>query len=281
MDGLTRRMDRFASRSFMKATPSTTSSGLVRMLPIFLFGLTGGAAAAATISDDFSGSHDYSGKNVAGTIWDGVMINDGFSGTQNTTVGAANSNTSNAGRLTLTTANGDWGGSTADGFFLYLTVSGDFTATIDLVSASVVNYHDLGLMARAADEADGGAGEDYVAGRYFAAGGSNNLRSVDSDVETNYDAAGLRSYLSLSRSGNVFTYVRASDSGFTTGVVTSSVTRDDLDGLPLQVGIWQATFTGSQATAVFDNFTLTTVPEPSVIGLGGMGALVLLRRRRA
>jgi len=273
-------MNGFASRSFMKATRFTPSSGLVRMLPIFLFGVTGGAATAATVSDDFSGSHDYSGKNVTGTIWDGVMINDGFSGTQNTTVSAANSNTSNAGRLTLTTANGDWGGASADGFFLYLMVSGDFTATVQVVSASVVNYHDLGLMARAADEAAGGAGEDYVAGRYFAAGGANNLRSVDDSAETNTDGAGLRSFLSISRSGNVFTYVRASDSAFTTGVETSSVTREDLDDVPLQVGIWQATFTGSQGTAVFDNFTLTTVPEPSVIGLGGMAALVLLRRRR-
>lgn len=237
-------------------------------------------AHGATVTDDFSANHDYSGRNVAGTIWDGVMFNSGFSGPQNATMLAANANTSNAGRLTLQTSSGDWDGAGDDGVFLYRNVSGDFTMAVDVISATVVNYHDLGLMARVANEADAGPGQDLVAGRYFAAGTANNLRSVDNSVETNSDAAGLLPFLMLSRTGNVFTYTRANDSAFTSGVITHSVTRNDLDGLSLQVGIWQATFTGSPAIAVFDNFSLTTVPEPAVAALAGMGMLAFLKRRR-
>lgn len=241
--------------------------------------LTAIPAQGTTLVDDFSESHDYTAGSVAGTIWDGAFFNSGFDATQNTTVFAANSNLSSAGRLTLSTAGGDWGGAGDDGFFLFHWVGGDFTATVQVISANQVNYHDLGLMARAGNEADGGLGEDYVAGRYFAAGTITSLRSIDGGAETDTDSAGTRSFLKLERTGNLFTYTRADDSDFSVNTVITSVMRNDLDGLPLQVGIWQATFTGSTGTAVFDNFALT-VPEPSVGCLVGGGLLVLLRRRR-
>jgi hypothetical protein len=193
----------------------------------------------------------------------------------------ANANSTNTGRFTLGTSSGDWGGPNDDGFLLFRTVSGDFTATIQVISATAPDYHDFGLMARAAAYSEGGVGEDYVAARYYAPGTGTHFRSVDNDVETNYDSSGLHSFLKLNRTGNLFTYTRADDSAFTLNTVTSSITRSDLDGLSLQVGIWQATYTGNLGTAVLDNFTLITpVPEPSAACLAAFGALALLRRLR-
>ena len=227
---------------------------------------------AGTVADNFDIAKDYSTKNVAGTIWDGVMFNDGPIGGQNGTLLLANATITNAGRLTLSSSNGSWENNDADGFLLYRNVSGDFTATVQVTSANNPSFHDMGLMARVANAADAGAGEDYVAGRYFAFGNATSLRSVNNGATTNTDVPTLHAFLKLERVGDLFTYTRADDSAFLLNVVTSSVSRTDLAGLPLQVGIWQATFNGNVGTATFDNFSLTAdsivtaaVPEPSSI----------------
>jgi len=250
-----------------------------------------GLVSAATISDDFNTSHDYSGKSVAGTIWSGVMYNDGFDVTQNTVVLVANANTTNAGRLTITTTNGNWSGANDDGFFLYINVSGDFVATVQVTSYDSPTFNNMGLLARAANAADGGdLGEDWLRGDHFA--NQSQMRFVSADNSVNTILAGgvmsLHPFLRLSRTGDDFTFAWADDAGFTINVGTAATsTRSDLAGLPLQVGIWQASFSASAGTAVFDNFSLTTasdvVPEPSTYALAFIGlmslGLVTWRRR--
>jgi regulation of enolase protein 1 (concanavalin A-like superfamily) len=246
-------------------------------------GVVSTASAAFVVTDDFNTSHDYSGKNVTGTIWDGVMINDGTHATQNAVVTTANANTSNAGQLTLVSHSGSWEHAEDDGFFLFRNVSGDFTATIQVISVNQTNWHDTGLMARVADVSLAGPGEDYVAARYFPNANGNILRSTDDgNSPARTQNTPLRAFLKLERVGNVFTYTAASNAAFTANVSTDSVTRNDLDGLPLQVGIWQATFSTNVGTAVFDNFSLTYVPEPStvVLSLAGLACVGLRRRAR-
>jgi len=259
------------------------SSGLLRacLRLVLSAGLTGAAAAATTLTDGFDTSHDYSGGSTAGTIWDGVMFNSGFNG-GGASLGTANSNGTHAGALTVTSTNGNWENGGDNGFLLYINVAGNFVATVNMVSATTAAYNDMGIMARAAGYADGGDGEDYVAGRYFAAGGTSSLRNTDDDSTENLgEVGGVRPFLKLERVGDVFTYTRATDAAFTQNVLVTSVTRSDLNGQPLQVGLWEATFSSTPGTAVFDNFSLTTVPEPSgVVLVAGSGLLALLRRRR-
>lgn len=239
--------------------------------------------AIEVYTDNFDTSHDYSGGNISGTIWNGMLFNSGFLGTQNATLVTANANTTNAGQLTVTSQNAGWDGGSDNGFALYRNVTGDFEATVQVTGATVADYNDMGLMARVANSADAGAGEDYVLLRYFAGFGYMGTRSVDNNAQTDFGfPSGLRSYSKLQRSGNVFTFTMASDAAFTQGILTTSITRNDFEGLALQVGIWQAGFTSTQNTARFDNFSLSAVPEPSGLYLGALGvaAVSLITKRR-
>ena len=223
-------------------------------------------AGAGVVSDNFEASHNYLTNGVAGTIWDGFFYNGGADGTQNCVVTEA---AATGGSLKLVTQNGNWDVAQDDGALLYINVDGDFSAEVYIKNANVINWHDMGLMARVANDADAGAGRDYVSIRYFAAQQYNGIRSTDNSVSPasiHYNAGNPHPYLKLERSGNVFSlYTKpgAADSW----TLMESVVRDDMAGLPLQVGIWQATFSSNTGTVEFDNFSLTvpgyaTNPSP-------------------
>jgi len=208
-------------------------------------------AQASVVYDTFDTSHDYT-AGVAGTIWDGFFYNVAGG---NTTVAAANANSSNAGKLTFQSTNGSWENADNDGMLLYKTVEGDFDARVQVVSMNVVQYHDAGLMARVADSSDAGTGEDWVAVKHFANSNRNGHRSVDNNVTSTVEMpAGLQPWLRLTRAGNTITSYRSTD-GVNWSRISASK-RNDMDGLALQVGIWQATFIANQGTAQFDNFSL-------------------------
>jgi hypothetical protein len=243
------------------------------------FGVAVTGANAVTITDNFGTDHDYTGGSVTGTIWSG-LLNSGMSQ-------AADANLSNPGRLTLGSANGAWenGGF---GLLLYVTVPGDFVATVHVTGAAseVGAIPDMGLMARV----DPGSGaENWVAARYFLGGGFNARRSTVAGASSDENESVLWSWLQLERSGNTFYFRRRlGDAGAFTDFASGLLTRSDMAGLALQVGIWQATFTGKLGTAQFDSFSLSTpdataIPEPATLSLVTLGgaALAFIRRRRA
>jgi regulation of enolase protein 1 (concanavalin A-like superfamily) len=210
-------------------------------------------ANGATFTDDFSVTHDYLANGISGGIWDGFIYNVNGG---NCTVFSADANISNPGQLTFSSVNGQWGGGGSygndSGILLYKNVTGDFDAQIQVISANSLEWNDLGLMARQGGVAP--ANENWVGVRYFAALGFNSTRSVVNGSESDMDQTGLQPWLRLTRVGNVFTTYRS-----TNGVnwsQMSAVTRNDVDGVPLEVGIWQATFSGNTGTAVFGNFWL-------------------------
>lgn len=219
-----------------------------------------GALTAQTFTDTFDTSHDYLANGVAGTIWDGFFFN---VNTGNATVAAADANTSNAGRLTFRSTNGNWENGDDDGILLYKTVAVNFDAKVQVASMNTPNWHDAGLMARVANLADAGAGEDWISVKHFAYANQNGHRNTDNGASGTITAAGVaQPWLRLKRVGDVFTSFRSTDG--TNWSQIAATTRTDLTGLPVQVGIWQATFSGNEGLAQFDNFSLVLLTGPTI-----------------
>ena len=254
----------------------------------------GHSTLAATITDNFNSSHDYSSKNVAGTIWSGVLYNDGTAATQNTTVGAANANTTTAGKLTFKTTNGSWeSGIDDDGILLFRNVSGDFTATVQFDGFTNVGFNTMGIMARNSDAVSNG--EDWIGAQVFNQFGvGKSIRNVNNGVSvtTPTGSNAASGWLRLERIGNNFKGYYSPDNITYTQIGALTYARADLPPM-LQVGLYQATFSGNEGTVTFDNFSLDftevvaePVPEPSTlvllslcgVGLVGYGLRKKFRR---
>jgi MYXO-CTERM domain-containing protein len=137
-----------------------------------------------------------------------------------------------------------------------------------------------------------------------------NFASHDPLDPFNPDSAGiqtmLRTYNTTTGAWNVYDAgdyltanswatleIRGTNQGFDYFVNGTQLGATDLNGgaLNLQEGFLQTynygqpnpnPFDPVEPTSVmFDNFTVTTVPEPAAAALGGLGLLGLLRRRRA
>lgn len=233
-----------------------TSIGVLAVLCLALSAVS----PAAVISDDFGTDHNYLVDGVAGTIWDGFIYNAGLDATKNTVVTAA---AATGGALNLRSSNGSWENAADDGLFLYIDIAAglDFTANVYVSDYTFIEYHDTGLMARVAP----GTTENYIMARYFGAYGvDNGLRSVDDNSTTNANSPvpGLIPYIQLKKSGSLFT-IRGSMDGVTyTDLHT--VDRPDMASQALQVGIYQATFSGNTGNVSFDNFSLEFASDVSM-----------------
>lgn len=207
---------------------------------------------AGVIQDDFSSAHNYLISGTAGTIWDGLQY------TSPATVSTLDATVSNSGALSVSTMNGSWENTSANGLLLYLNVAGDFIAEMEIRTTLPVLYHDMGIMARVADTGSAGAGEDWVATRYFhanAGGGIISFRNTDNGTSTNYDAATLQRFMQLERSGDTFYYRSKVNSG-DAWTLRRTQARTDFSGLVLLVGIWHATFSANTGNAQFEYFRI-------------------------
>ena len=226
-----------------------------------------GGAQAAVFSEDFETPHDFVADGLEGTSWDGFL---GLG--VNETVDALNASMDREGQLYIASTGAfyhePWD---PIGPFLYKVVEGDFVATVKVTDYAGtedawVYYNNCGLLARAYP-AEAGVGEDWVAIDYFPLYSCGNfVRSADEDVRTenghNGRGFGLDPYMQIERVGNTF-HFRSSVDGVTwTELGVSPLTRDDFDGLPLQVGLYQATYNSVQGYAAFDEFT---IEGPSVV----------------
>ncbi|MBN2183330.1 MAG: LamG domain-containing protein [Sedimentisphaerales bacterium] len=220
-------------------------------------------------SDDFETAHDYVADNVAGTGWDGY-----FGWLPGESVDSLNANMDRPGQLYIQSSNGTWDAPWDPlAPFIYKYVEGDFIATV-LVSdyagtaSDWVFHNDGGLMARASkadpdDEA--GPGEDWVSIDYFPIWNCGNFvwtanNNVRREQCNNGKRFNLDPYLQLERKGNTFHFRTSSDGVTYTEITCSPITRDDFEGLPLQVGLRQAIYnSGSTGYVAFDNFTIEQI----------------------
>jgi regulation of enolase protein 1 (concanavalin A-like superfamily) len=226
------------------------------------------AAPLMAANDNFNTPHDYLKDGVAGTVWDGFIGKGPYQAAEQ-----INASISTPGVLRLQSSNGVWSEPYPPngnlGPFLYQTIPGDFVATVRVTAYqgtidAPVWYNAGGLMARIGDVAAAGPGEDWIANMYFPEFSVGNKvdqsrdgrRSEDFIVWNGADWNAVNRYLQLERAGNRF-YCRMSPDGITWTLISGAAfDRPDFNGLPVQVGMMQCTYSGESGYVEFDDFQL-------------------------
>ena len=250
---------------------------MMRLLCGIAFGLVlivQGSQAQVTVTDNFSTSVNYLTNGLKGTVWDGVYFGSGEF--DNTAGGEASTlqcdaNITTHGALTLQTTGTEWEGTGDDGFFLFQVVSGDFSAVVEINTPfNNAAYNTAGLQARAF-EPNGNAytgSENFVSWtRFDEYNFANYLRNevnggVDQINPGDYPNGAYWLRMDRVHGTNFNFYQRTNATSpwklmtFPAPVNGTTLTRTDLAGLPLQVGIIHATFNG-QLGVSFSNFSLT------------------------
>ncbi len=216
--------------------------------------------------DSFSTVHDFVTDGVTGTSYDGLA------GDIADVNGVADASMSRDGLLYLESVNAAWSEPWSPlGPFLYKVVSGNFVATVKVAEYAGdpnnwVYHNSCGLMVRNVADADAGPGEDWVSLDYFPIWGCGNfVRTADDGVRMENGNNGLQwnllPYLQIERVGNTFHFRVGADGQTWEEMASSPIERKDFDGLPVQVGLHQATFSDSVGYAAFDDFSIMTFPE--------------------
>jgi Family of unknown function (DUF5695) len=260
--------------------------------------------AQVTFTDNFNTNVNYLTNGVSGTIWDGVYFGAGeFNNTGEGGGGPGatiqcDANITAASTLTLQTTGTAWENADDDGFFLFKVVKGDFSASVHIVTPfNNAAYNTAGLQARAF--AAGGdpfnGTENFVSWtRFDEYNFPNYLRSEVNGGAQQINPGGYPNndyWIRMDRVGNVFRFFQRTNNttdpwhvvSFPSPVNGTNLTRTDLAGQSLQVGIIHATFNGLLGVQ-FTSFSLTesnagpfaTAPGPATglsVATNGSGGL--------
>ena len=172
------------------------------------------------------------------------------------------------------------------GPLLYKTVHADFKATVRIADYESLSFNNGGIMARVASDQDAGQGEDWISVDYFPIYGGIYARMADNgrraEKGSNGQGRAADRFLQLERQGNLF-FLRHSQDGNTWQELNGSpFIRQDMVNVPLQVGLFQATYSNNQGQVSFDDFVLHVSDQSSMrVGLGlSMRPSICLRLSR-
>ena len=257
-----------------------------KMLWVFI-GLLGmlTSVKADSITNDFDSSLDYLANGVAGTMWDGIYVAfgdvpGGIVGPYTGATVQANE-TSNPGFLTVQSTGTSWAGAEDDGFYLFKVVAGDFDVSVENVEPfDNTPDHFGGLLVRAFttngpawgapfSTTDTNASENWLnITRFneFSVGDQIRYATNATDIQisasynsglTNYNGETTDNrYLRITRVGNIFNFYDKTNQS-DAWVFETNVTRLDLAGIPMQVGIEDAAFSTSSPLTYYTDFELT------------------------
>ena len=208
---------------------------------------------AATYRDDFNSSFNYATGSVpAGGIW---------SGTRNATnFGSAtyNSNSTNAGQLTVGMQPVGWEGGGADTApFLYRTVDASnlLDVRVKISSQTTGNWSNAGIMIRVPGAIDhDGSNDNFLSALSFrtsptanTATLSNVVNGVEGENDTNVASAADINYLRLLNEGNgKYEFFTSSDG--TTWISRQVTVNPALASGSLEVGVWSGSYSGGITT---------------------------------
>ena len=244
----------------------------VCLLPLLSAAL---AARAQTITNTFtSASLDLASNGVVASGFDGVYLNFGDvsadpnnGGDGNGVTLQANSFAPFTGFLVVQTVDSAWAAAGNDGFFAYNLIWGDFDAQLEVVGPyNAANYNFAGLLSRAVADGSGapfGGSENWVnLTRFEEFGIATQMRYASNAADTQISLTNLFAsvtdtnanvFLRLTRTGDTFTAYDSSSYGGP-WTLEQTLSRPDLHGAAMEVGIEQATFTGNTPIVFFTDY---------------------------
>jgi len=195
-----------------------------------------------------SKDHDFVANGVNGTSWDGVVGNPSLLQQKD-------------GLLNLASTDSHWDGSAAKGPFLFKNIKGDFIVEVKIADLSglaenkVKGANDAGLMVRSSN-GDFNLIQNSVLlgwgiGNMVTDFGNRGRRQTNNNT-------GFKFYkhLQIERLGNIFNIRASSDGKDWKELPGGIIKRNDMDGLAVQVGVYQATYGKQDGFATFKDFTV-------------------------
>jgi hypothetical protein len=209
--------------------------------------------------DSWTIARDFLTQGVADSIWSGFLSGDDGSAPAVIAV--------RDGALRLQSKGTVWDGGKPLGPFLFRLVAGDFVAQVTvadyqgLAARRVPGNNDGGLMVRVPLEKDAGPGEDLVQLNFFPIWNQGNMVTVMDGgriQKGNLLAWDAHRHLQIIRHGLRFYFRTSADGVRWQDMPGSPVERKDMAGLPLQVGLYHASYGAESSFVSFRDFRLTT-----------------------
>ena len=209
------------------------------------------------VTDAFRIPRDLLAQGTSGTVWDGFLSKDDRSSPETIAI--------QDGVLRLQSKGTVWDGGQPLGPFLFKAVTGDFVveATVadyaGLATRRVPGNNDGGLMVRVPKVEDAGPGEDLVQLNFFPIWNQGNMvTSLDGgrSQKGNALAWNAHRHLQIIRQGPLFHFRTSPDGQRWQDMPGSPVTRQDMAGLPLQVGLYHASYGADPSYVTFSHFRL-------------------------
>jgi hypothetical protein len=212
-----------------------------------------------TLTAAFQTDYDYLAQGVDGTIWDGLLSEQDSSKPEVIA--------QDEGVLRLQSSGTVWDGGRPLGAFLFTSVSGDFVAEATvadyagLATRTVPGNNDGGLMVRVPEVEEAGPGEDLVQLNFFPIWNQGNMvTNLDGGRSQvgNMLAWDAHPHLQIIRQGTLFHFRTSADGASWQDMPGSPVDRPDMAGMPLQVGLYHASYGGDSSYVTFSRFRLIT-----------------------
>lgn len=235
---------------------------------VFGLGSVSFTQAAVPFNDNFTTAHNYFSNGVAGTGWDGI-INSGALGSGSAASG---------GTLSWQTAgNTQWDNAKSDAALLYLSVAGDFSASVQITNVANGGFPNAGLLAL-----DPGNMGDWAYNDYHFNDNNVFFNSVNGVVpgSGNPSVSPRGGYMRLDRVGTTFNAYSKVNIGDTWRLI-GSVDRGAQMPNSIFVGLTAASYSGTATTASFTNFSIVPEPASAMLVMAGAGMLAMRRKRNA
>ena len=220
---------------------------------------TAGASQFEEFTDRFDVARDYLAQGTAASGWDGFLTAQDQS--------APEAAAAREGVLRLQSKGTVWDGGKPLGPFLFKQAAGDFVMQVKvadyagLAARRAPGNNDGGLMARVGGLEEAGPGEDLVQLNFFPIWNQGNMvTSLDGGRSQKGNGLGWNAHrhLQIIRQGPLFLFRTSPDGAHWVHMPGSPVERRDMDGLPLQAGLYHASYGAESSHVAFSDFHLWT-----------------------